>query len=298
MYPRRMPLSAASARSSLSLALLAGLAVAATSGCTNQGKVSEDRATRWVAELGRRATEDVAEIQRGLPVGATQLAALYAKGADPSKDLPAVRKALVRVRADVPDLTRASSTFFALADASGIAIRNDLEQDVMAGQDVLKLFPGLEKAKGGGGVAVALGQFAGPPVPGGPNRDWVAATAIKGEKGEVAGMLLTGWTLRRFAFHLQEWLRHDLIDEQAKTKDPGKLPIVYAFVFDATGVYSAPLTPTVNEQALTQLGLTDKTASAMAHGVVSITDRDFGYAAVRVPSLEPDGGVVVLWSEI
>ena len=34
------------------------------------------------------------------------------------------------------------------------------------------------------------------------------------------------------------------------------------------------------------------------HGVLSITDRDFGYAATRIPALEADGGVVVLWSEI
>jgi len=278
---------------------LPGLALAAVlaGACTNQAKVSEERATRWAAEVGHRASEDVKEVERGLPVGAAQLASLWAKGGDPSKDLPAVRKGLVRIRAEVPDLTRASSTFFALADAHGIAIRNDLEQDVMAGQDVWKLFPDLQKAREGG-VARAGGLFAGARGPGGPDRDWVAAAAIKDDKGELAGVLLTGWTLRRFAFHLQEWLRHDLTEEQAKTKDPGKLPIVYVLVFDATGVYSAPLTPSVNEQAIGQLGLGARTASASVHGVVSITDRDFGYAAVRVPELEPDAGIVILWSEI
>ena len=167
----------------------------------------------------------------------------------------------------------------------------------MAGQDVWRLFPDLEKAKNGG-VATATGLFAGARAPGGPDRDWVAAAVVKGDHGEFAGMLLTGWPYRRFAFHLQEWMRHDLIEEQAKTKDLGKLPIVYVSVFDGTGVYSAPQTPSVNEAALVQVGLVGRTAQGPAHGVLSITGRDFAYAAARVPALEPDAGVVILWSGI
>jgi hypothetical protein len=272
-------------------------AAIAGTGCTNQAKVSEEKANHWAVAVAGRATEDVKEVERGLPVGAVQIASLWAQGADPSKDLPAVRRGLTRVRAEVPDLTRASSTFFALTDARGVAIRNDLEQDVMAGQDVWRLFPDLEKARTGG-VATSAGLFVGARAPGGPDRDWVAAAAVKGDHGEFAGMLLTGWPFRRFAFHLQEWLRHDLIEEQAKTKDPGKLPIVYVSVFDGTGVYSAPLTPSVNEAALVQLGLVGKTVQGPVHGVLPITGRDFGFAAVRVPDLEPEAGVVVLWSEI
>jgi hypothetical protein len=214
-----------------------------------------------------------------------------------SKDLGAVRQGLRKIRAEVPDLTRASSTFFALTDAHGVAIRNDLEQDVMAGQDVWKLFPDLEKAKTSG-VVTAVGLFGGARAPGEPDRDWVAAAPVKDDKGEFAGLLLTGWTLRRFAYHLQESLRHDLIEEQAKTKDPGKLPIVYVSVFDKSGLYAAPLTPPVNEKALVDLDLVGKTANGPVHGVINITERDFGYAAARVPELEPEGGVVTLWSEI
>ncbi len=296
MYPRVMLSPSLPPRAACVAWVMVAAALAGVS-CTNQTKVSEEKATRWVVDLARRAADDVKEVERGLPVGATRIASLYAQGADPSKDLPAVRHGLNRVRADVPDLTRAASTFFALTDAHGVAIRNDLEQDVMAGQDVWRLFPGLEKAKTGG-VATAGGLFAGARAPGGPDRDWVAAAAVKDDHGELAGMLLTGWPFRRFAFHLQEWLRHDLIEEQARTKDLGSLPIVYVSVFDATGVYSAPLTPSVNEAALVQVGLVGKTEQGIVHGVLSITGRDFGYAAARVPALEPDAGVVLLWSEI
>ena len=41
----------------------------------------------------------------------------------------------MRVRRDVVDLNVAKSTFFALTDASGVAIRNDLEEDVDGGTE-------------------------------------------------------------------------------------------------------------------------------------------------------------------
>jgi hypothetical protein len=69
-------------------------------------------------------------------------------------------------------------------------------------------------------------------------------------------------------------------------------------VFDATGIYSAPLTPQVNEKALSDLDLVAKTTAGPTHGVLNITDRDFGYAAARVPKLGPDTGIAVLRSEI
>src|SRR4051794_19691202 len=105
--------------------LIAALAVAAA-GCTDKGKASETAARTDVAAVAALAEKDVAEVERGLPAGAEKLSALWSKGADPHQDLPAVRSALLRVRRDVPDLTIAKSTFFALADDKGIAVRNDL----------------------------------------------------------------------------------------------------------------------------------------------------------------------------
>jgi hypothetical protein len=281
-----------------STAVLATATLTALPACKGTGKASEERASQSVAKLTARATEDIAEIQRGLPVGAAQLTPLFANGSDPSQDFAAVRLDLRRIRANVPDLARSNATFFALSDVHGIAIRNDLDEDVMAGQDVLKLFPELRKVTADGSVVSATGLFGGARAPGEPDRDWVAATALKDEQGHFGGLLLTGWTFRRFTFHLQEVLRHDLTAEQAKTDDPGKLPIVYVCIFGRNGVIAPPLTPAVNEKALVDLDLVTKTAAGPAHGVLNITDRDFGYAAARVPALEPDAGIVVLWSEI
>ena len=69
-------------------------------------------------------------------------------------------------------------------------------------------------------------------------------------------------------------------------------------MFDKTGVYSAPLTPPVDEKALADVGLLEKTAAGPAQGSLAITDRAFGWAAARTPHLAPDTGIVVLRSEL
>jgi hypothetical protein len=266
-------------------------------GCKDQAKLSEQKALEHATDMSGLAEKDVGEVERGLPLGAAQMASLYANGADPQKDLPAVRSGLRHIRAEIPDLTVAKSTFFALADTQGVAIRNDLEQDVMAGQNVVAIFPALHKAIDGT-FATATGQFPTKTPPSPPDKDWMAAAPIKGDHGQVAGILLTGWTYRRFANHLQESLRHDLQEALLKAKDNGKLPILYVMVFDSTGIYSPPLTPPINDKTLSDLDLVAKTANGPVHGVVNITDRDFGYAAVRVPKLAADMGIAVLRSEI
>jgi hypothetical protein len=282
-------------------ALLAALAwvMCATAGqaCKDSAKQSEQKATDHVAELAALADKDVGEVERGLPAGAAQMASLFTNGTEPPKDLAAVRSGLRRIRAEVPDLTVAKSTFFALTDLQGVALRNDLEQDVMAGQNVVAIFPGLRKALDGS-FTTTTGHFPSNPPPPTPDRDWMAAAPVKGDHGQVVGLLLTGWTYRRFANHLQESLRHDLQEALLKAKDTGKLPILYVMVFDSTGIYAPPMTPEVNEKALADLDVEAKTTGGPTHGVLNITDRDFGYAAVRVPRLAPDMGIALLWSEI
>jgi hypothetical protein len=261
--------------------------------CTDKAKVSEKEANANVDAVVAIADTDVGQIERGLPLGAAKLSTLWAKGADPRQDLHAVRSALARMRREIPDLLVAKSTFFAVADAQGVAIRNDLEEDAMAGTALLPLFPDLAKAEAGGYVATT-GAFPGPPLPSGPDKDWLAAVPIKKDDGAVGGILLTGWTFRRFAFHLQEQLEHDLAQAQGNMK----LPVVYVMVFDKTGVYGPSQTPQVNQKAIADLDPVAKTASGRAHGTLTITDRDFGWVAARLPKLGADIGVAVLRSEL
>jgi hypothetical protein len=265
-------------------------------GCKDQGKESAARASANVTELAALVEKDLGEVERGLPAGAKQLAPLVANGADPKQDAAGVRKALQRARRDVPDLNIAKSTFFALADAGGVAIRNDLEEDVMAGQNLFTVFPALAKAKTE--YTTTTGVFPNASAKNGPDRDWIAGIPVKKENGETGAVFVTGWTYRYFARHLQESLKDRLTDEARKSGDEGKIPVFYVAVFDKTGVYSAPLTPPVDEKALAEQGLVEKTAAGPTQGSLPITDRAFGWAAVRTPHLAPDTGIVVLRSEL
>lgn len=275
-------------------------------GCKDEGKESATRATAHASSLAALAARDVAEVREGLPTGAAQLASLYAGGADPKADLGAVRNALRRVRHGVPSLNVAKSTFFAMADEKGVALRNDLEQDAMAGRDLTQGFPAL-KGVASGGLVTTTGTF--PDTPGGASasdrpadKDWIAAAPIRaggdGGPAPVAGMLVTGWSYRYFARHLQESLLRELKEQAQQAGASGKLPIVYVAVFDGGGVFPAPGTPPINEQALKDAGLVAKTAAGPWQAVLTLTGRDFGCAAARIPEMAPDTGVVVLRSEI
>jgi hypothetical protein len=264
----------------------------------DQAKESASRAAEDVAELVDLVGKDLGEVERGLPEGAKRLAPLVANGADPKQDVAGVRRALLHMRREVADLNVAKSTFFALADSSGMAIRNDLEEDVMAGQNLFPIFP--ELARSTAGYIATTGAFPNATTKNGPDKDWVAAVPVKRENGTAGALLVTGWTYRYFARHLQESLKDRLV-ERIKRGTSEKLPVFYVGVFDKSGVYCAPLTPQVDEQALAAQDMPSKTqqpGNGAYMGTLNITDRAFGFAAQRTPMLAPDTGVVVLRSEL
>lgn len=276
------------------LAGAAALPVAVV-GCKDKAKESEALARTHVETLASLAEKDVQEVERGLPEGAKRLGPMFSRE-EPQKNLPAVRSALQKVRRDVPDLLIAKSTFFAYADDAGVAIRNDLEQDAMAGQNLFAIFPELQKSKDG--FVTTTGAFPGPPGKAGPDRDFLAAAPVRREDGKTIGILVTGWTYRRFALHLAETLKHDLQEKLLQSDDKGKMPVLYVGVFDKTGAYGAPQTPPSNEKALADMNLPDKARGGVASGTLTLTDRSFGWAAILAPKLGPDVGIFVLRSEI
>ena len=89
-------------------------------------------------------------------------------------------------------------------------------------------------------------------------------------------------------------LRHDLEQRQQN----GKLPVLYVFLFDKTGAYGALQTPAVNAKAIADLNPVAKTAAGPAEGTMTLTDRDFGWVAQRLPKLGGDIGIAVLRSEL
>jgi hypothetical protein len=273
-------------------------ALLALLGCKDKAKESAGQAKANVALLAALAEKDVAEIERGLPEGAKKMAAQLGKETDLRQNAQSVRSALLKMRQQVPDLGVAKSTFFAFTDDKGIAIRNDLEQDTMAGKDVVAAYPALRKALEGTEYVWTIGRFPGTPNPAGPDKEWVAGVPVKREDGSLAGLLVTGWTYRRFAYHLQESLKRELQDELMRGGDKGKLPVMYVFLFDKETAYGARGTPSINEQALAGLDLVTKTATGPADGTITITERSFGWAAARAPKLGDEVGIIVLRSEI
>ena len=278
-------------------ALALAVALPVLGACKDKGKQSAEAARPNVESLVDLANKDVAEIERGLPEGGKKMSEILAKTDDPRKNPPEVRAALNKIRRDVPDLGLAKSTFFAFTDEKGVAIRNNLEQDTMAGKDVVHGYPGLDKVLAGEAYVQTNGQF-GTPNPIGPDKEWVAAVPVKRADGSLEGVLVTGWTYRWFAYHLQETLRRDLQDALLRTGDTGKMPIVYVLLFDKAAVYGARGTPRIHEKTLGQMDLASKTASGTADGSATIDGRLFGWAAARVPKLGPETGIVVVRSEI
>src|SRR6202008_669627 len=118
--------------------------------CEDGGEVSAAHAARHVEGLVSTVAADVAEIRAGLPQGADHVAELWKAETPPQQDLPAVRSALLRAREKVQDLRIAKSTFFAIVARDGVVLRNDQEQDRMAGKNLIAAFPALEKAFAGG----------------------------------------------------------------------------------------------------------------------------------------------------
>ncbi len=265
-------------------------------GCKEDAKISAQKAADQATWAEKQNEDDVAKIATGLAGAAKEFAPLYANGADPHADPQEVRATLFRARKDVPELNAAKTTFSVLVDSQGVGIRNDLEQDSMAGANLFATFSNLKNMKGP--FATATGVLKGESPASQNDKTWVGAVPVTKSDASTGGYYLTGYTFRQYAFQLQDAMKQKMNDDLAKRNDHAKLPVFYLMLFDSSGVYGPPMTPEVNESIVKDLDLVNKTATAPAQGVVNISDRDFGYAATRLPSFGADIGVVVLRSEI
>jgi hypothetical protein len=273
---------------------------AISAGCADSSKKSERKAAEHAERLSKLVDDDIEEVRRGLPKGAKALGQLWAGQADPKADPGAVRRALDRVRDQDRDLTVAKSTFFAVTDDNGVVIRSDQEPDVLAGKSLTAAYPDTAKVLSGGSVETVGAMAENEGARTGGDEQWLAAAPVRDRTEVVRGMYATGWSLRRFAYHLEETLKHDFKEEALTAHDTRfKLPLVYVFVFVGPKAYGAPVTPLVNAQALEGLGLAAKTADGgLLHQRVEITGRVYGLGAKLVPKLGPSAGVAVLRSEI
>jgi hypothetical protein len=217
-----------------------------------------------VDRLAKLADDDVDELRRGMPRGAKALGPIWSGKADPHADPSSVRRALDRVRNEERDLEVSKGTFFAVTDDKGAILRSDQEPDQLAGKSLVAAYPGLVKVLAGETVELrgSMTEMAGART--GGDEQWVIAAPVRDAESAVRGVYASGWSLRRFAYHLEETLKHDLVEEALRAGESRtKQPLVYVF-----------------------------------HQQLEITGRGFGLAARRSPKMGADVGVAVLRSEI
>jgi hypothetical protein len=262
--------------------------------CENTSKRSAELAKQHAVDLAKTVETDVQEIRVGLPRGAQHLEALYRAERLPQDDLPAVREALERARNKVQDLRVAKSTFFALVDREGTVLRNDQDQDLMAGKPTFPAFPQLRAALGGKYIETrgSMPEAAG--VDGRADGQWVAAQPVS-VGGEVKGLYVTGWSWAAYAYRLENSIRSKV---RSEIGEKGKLPLIYVYVVVGKAIHGAPVSPDVNAKAIGDLDPLGKASNAQPYSAeLEITGRGFGLGFQRTPPLGADTGVAVLRSE-
>jgi hypothetical protein len=267
--------------------------VLSAAGCTNDAKKSAVLAKDQVHALGSVVHEDVREIREGLPLGAAELAKLLP--AEGEIDAQTAREALEKTRNKVPDLRIAKSTFFAFVAPNGVVIRDDQQQDRLAGKNLLEAFPALRAALVTNSLAETRGSMPeAAEVRGKPDAQWVAGASVR-TGSTTLGLYATGWSWSAYAYRLENSLRSAA---RSAASSPQKEPLLYAFVIVDADVYGAPVSPDVNARAVHDHAPIDQLhAGAPFTAELEITGRSFGLAAELAPDLGSKVAIAVLRSE-
>lgn len=263
-------------------------------GCTKPSAVSAEKAKANVVVLTKATHSDVAEVRSGLPLGAKFLLPLFGTGKPPSDDPHGAHSALETARNKVQDLRVSKGTFFAIAGTDGIVIRNDQDQDLMAGHPLLPSFPELKAVLAGQYVESRGSMPEASGVRGRADGQWIAGQPVL-QGSEVKGMYVTGWSWAAYARRLEYALSASLRSELSEGQ---KLPLVYVYLVVGKDVFGAPISPEVNAEAIAKLSpLKNASATSPTSFELEIAGREFGLAVELAPDLGKDVAVAVLRSE-
>jgi len=247
-----------------------------------------------VRALAVMAREDVREVRTGLPLGAAELVKLLPPPDQGEIEPQVARESLEKARNKVQDLRVAKSTFFALVAPTGVVIRDDQQQDRLAGKNLLGAFPGLRPSLQGGYVETRGSMPEAAEVRGKPDAQWVASVPVR-VAGATRALYATGWSWSAYAYRLENAVRSAA---RGATSEPQKVPLLYAYVIVAADVYGAPVSPDVNAKAIHEQALLGKlTGQEPLSMELDITGRGFGLAAELVPELGDKVAIAVLRSE-
>ncbi|HRI65833.1 MAG TPA: hypothetical protein PK156_16415 [Polyangium sp.] len=270
--------------------------VASLAGCADPAK-QEQIAVDVLAKVAPLADADAAQVRRGLPDGAKKLGEHI--DSEPDTNLVALQRTVLGARVNTEDLRTSKCTFFSFADTSGVVLRSEIDPDNLAQKQLFKVFPGLKKAlEPNAGIAEAWGDMEEMRIAKmGPEYQWVVAHAVKDKEGQTKGLFVTGWSLRRFAYHVDQAAKAELI-KVAENQRAVKVPLVYAFIIKDGKAYGGPMAPDVNARALEGLDLPTKTQSGAYRGHVEVTGRMFGVAAQKAPNIGESVILSIMISEV
>ncbi|MCA9644776.1 MAG: hypothetical protein KC492_29000, partial [Myxococcales bacterium] len=222
----------------------------------------------------------------------------------PLGDPQELKRIIEQVRAKDADLRVAKSTFFALADPSGKVLRNDQQQDLMAGKSLFESYPQLKTAlttkepyvRTRGSMPEASG------IRGRDDAQLVLASPVREAgkaEGEVKALYVSGWSWTSYCYRLENALKGWHQDERGEENGkPGKMPVAYVFAVVGDQVYGAPEAPQVNIDTVKGLKVLDHTSGDNVFSKeLEITDRAFGLVAQRAPAFGDDVAIVILRSE-
>jgi hypothetical protein len=209
-------------------------------------------------------------------------------------DPESARRALGKARDKVPDLRVAKSTFFALVTPEGVVLRNDQEQDRMAGANFFAAFPAAKRALTEAYVETRGSMDEASEVRGRKDAQWVAAVPVKTDAGTQA-VYATGFSWSAYAYRLENAARSNA---RGALKEREKMPLIYVYVVVDSEVYGAPISPEVNAKVIKDQAVLDKSSPNKPLGVeLEITGRSFGLAAMPVPVLGERVAIAVLRTE-
>ena len=272
------------------------LLVALLAGCEGTNQESVARALAHARRLAETAKQDASEVRQGLPRGAEEMAKLGSSEANPLGDPEAARRLLTRTQSKVQDLRVAKSTFFALASLDGTVIRNDREQDRMAGRPLFASFPELARAASGEYVEALGAMPEAHGVKGKPDAEWVAAQGVR-IADAIQALYVTGWAWSSYALRLEFALRGQIERELRDKKE--NVPLLYVFVVVGKDVYGTPESPEINARTIAEREpLAHLGADGSFSTLLDITGRRFALAVQPVPELAPQVGIAVLRSEV
>jgi hypothetical protein len=256
--------------------------VASLSGCADPAK-QEQIAVDVLAKIAPLADADVAQVRRGVPAGAKMLGEHV--DAEPATNLVALQRVVRGARVNTEDLRTSKCTFFSFADTSGVVQRSEIDPDNLAQKDLPKTFPSLKKA-----FEMRIAKV-------GPEQQWVLAHAVQDKAGQTKGLFVTGWSLRRFAYHIDQAAKEELVKTVERERKV-KVPLVYVFLVKEGKAYGALMAPEVNARAIEGLDLATKTQNGPYRGHMEITGRVFGIAAQKAPNIGESIILSVMISEV